>query len=283
LNAYDLHFLRADPFLIRLVGGGFWKPQNRILGADTAGRVEAVGTNVKQFKPGDEVFGDIGFGGLGEYACAKENALARKAVGMTFEQAAAMPMAALTALQGLRDQGGIRAGQKVLIQGAGGGVGTFAVQIAKSFGTDVTAVCGPNNVDLIRSLGADRVVDYTKDDVTRQDRRFDLILAANGYHSIFAYRRLLTPKGAYVMAGGTMSQMMQAVVLGPRLSNAGGRKMGTFMAHVDNKDLEMLKQLFETGKIKPVIDRRYPLNESADAFRYLEKGHARGKVVITVG
>jgi NADPH:quinone reductase-like Zn-dependent oxidoreductase len=282
LNAYDLRFLRADPFLIRMMTGGFFKPIHQILGADVSGRVEAVGGSVKRFKPGDEVFGEIGSGGLAEYARAKESSLSLKPTGMTFDQAAALPMAALTALQGLRDHGRIQTGQKVLIHGAGGGVGTFAVQIAKAFGADVTAVCGPKNVELVRSLGADRVIDYSKENVARQDRRFDLIFAVNGYHSIFEYRRMLTPKGSYIMAGGTLAQILQALILGPVLAKADGRKIGSFTAQMDPKDLELIKRLCAAGKVKPVIDRRYPLNEAPDAFRYLEQGHARGKVVITV-
>jgi NADPH:quinone reductase-like Zn-dependent oxidoreductase len=283
LNSYDLHFLRADPFFIRLMAGGFFKPIHPILGADVAGRVETVGGNVRQFKPGDEVFGEIHSGGLAEYACAEENLLVLKPIRMTFAQAAALPMAGLTALQGLRDYGGIRAGQKVLVHGAGGGVGTFAVQIAKSFGTEVAAVCGAKNIDLVRSLGADRVVDYAKEDVTRGDRRFDLIFAANGNHSIFDYRRILNPAGTCIVAGGTMHQIFQGLLLGPMFSRDGGRKLGGFTAHANQKDLELLKQLFAEGKVKPVIDKQYPLLQAPDAFRYLEQGHAKGKVVITVG
>jgi NADPH:quinone reductase-like Zn-dependent oxidoreductase len=282
LNAYDLRFLRADPFLIRLMSGGLFRPIYQTLGADAAGRVEEIGPNVTRFTPGDEVFGEIGSGGLAEYARAREGSLSIKPAGMTFEQAAAIPMAALTALQGLRDHGRIRAGQKVLIHGAGGGVGTFAVQIAKAFGAEVTAVCGPETAELARSLGADRVVDYSKENVARQDRCFDLILAVNGYRSIFEYRRMLNPGGIYLMAGGALAQILEALILGPVLSRAGGRKTGSYTARTDPRDLEFLAELFTAGKVKPVIDRRYPLSEAPDAFRYLARGHTKGKVVITL-
>ena len=285
LNAYDWRLLKADPFLVRLMGGGFLKPKNKILGADMAGRVEAVGKNVKQFQPGDDVFGDLarwGCGGFAEYVCAHEDAVVSKPAGMTFEQAAAVPMAALTALQGLRDKGRIRAGQKVLINGASGGVGTFAVQIAKSFGAEVTAVCSTGNLDMARSLGADHVIDYRKEDFTKSGRRYDLILAANGYHPLSDYKRALSPGGIYVMIGGSKAQMFQAMLLGPWLSMAGKKKMGGLTAHADAKDLLFIGELFEAGKIIPVIDRVYPLQEVPDAFRYLYGGHAKGKVVITI-
>jgi NADPH:quinone reductase-like Zn-dependent oxidoreductase len=281
VNAYDWHFLTADIFLIRLMGGGLLKPKNTRLGADIAGRVEAVGRNVKQFKPGDEVFGMVR-GGFAEYACAPENALVLKPSNLSFEEAAAVPMAAVTALQGLRDEGRIQAGQKVLINGASGGVGTFAVQIAKSFGVEVTAVCSTRNVDQARSLGADHVIDYTKEDFTKNGQQYDLVLAANGYHPLSAYKRALTPKGIYVMAGGTMTQIFQAMLLGSWMSETGGRKMRGVSAKRSQKDLAFLKELLEAGKVVPVIDRRYPLSEAAEALRYLGEGHARGKVVIVV-
>jgi NADPH:quinone reductase-like Zn-dependent oxidoreductase len=282
VNAYDWHLLTADIFPMRLMGVGLFIPKNTILGADIAGRVEAVGRNVKQFQPGDEVFGEIGYGGFAEYACAPESRLALKPANLSFEEAAAVPMAALTALQGLRDVGQIRPGQKVLINGASGGVGTFAVQIAKSFGAEVTAVCSPRNFDQSRSLGADHVIDYTKEDFTQNRRQYDLIFAANGYHPLAAYKRALTPKGMYVMAGGKPAQMFQSMLLGSWLSEKDGRKMGGVSAHIDQKDLLTLKELLEAGKVVPVIDRRYPLSEAAEALRYLGAGHARGKVVITV-
>jgi NADPH:quinone reductase-like Zn-dependent oxidoreductase len=285
LNAYDWHLLKADPFLVRLTGGGFLKPKNRILGADMAGRVEAVGQNAKRFQPGDDVFGDLarwGCGGFAEYVCAPEDAVVSKPAAMTFGQAAAIPMAALTALQGLRDKGGIRAGQTVLINGASGGVGTFAVQLAKSFGAEVTAVCSAGNLEMARSLGADHLIDYRREDFTRSGQRYDLILAANGYHPLSDYRRALSSGGIYVMTGGSMAQMYQAVLLGPWLSMAGKKKMGGLVAQANAKDLLFINELFDAGKIKPVIDRVYPLSEVPDALRYLVGGHARGKVVITI-
>jgi len=283
-NAYDWHFLSADIFLIRLMGG-LLKPKNNRLGADMAGRVEAVGSAVKQFKPGDEVFGEIGAWGNGafaEYVCVPERAFALKPANLSFEQAAAVPMAAITALQGLRDAGQIQAGKKVLINGASGGVGTFAVQIAKYFGAEVTAVCSTDKMEMVRSLGADHVIDYTREDFTKNDQRYDLILAVNGYHPISAYKRALNPLGIYVMAGGSMAQIFQAMLLGSRMSEKGGRKMGAVSAKINQKDLAVLKELLEAGKITPVIDRCYPLSEAAEALRYLGEGHARGKIVITM-
>jgi NADPH:quinone reductase-like Zn-dependent oxidoreductase len=283
-NAADLHLLRGDPFLLRLVSG-LLKPKNTILGADIAGRVEAVGKNVKEFQPGDEVFGDIsacGWGGFAEYVCARENALVLKPACLTFEQAAAVPMAAVTALQGLRAKGQIQPGQKVLINGASGGVGTFAVQIAKSFGAEVTAVCSTRNVAMARSLGADHVIDYTQEDFTQNGQRYDLILAVNGYQSISDYQRALSPAGKYVMSGGSGAQMSQAMLLGPWISMTGSKKMGNLLAKPNQKDLVFVKELLEAGKVVPVIDRRYTLSEVPEAIRYLEEGHAKGKVVITV-
>jgi len=285
VNAYDWHLLTADIFLVRLMGGGLLKPKNTIPGADIAGRVEAVGRNAKQFRPGDEVFGDIagwGNGGFAEYVSVPESAFALKPANLSFEEAAAVPMAAVTALQGLRDQGQIQPGQKVLVNGASGGVGTFAVQIAKSFGAEVTAVCSTRNLDMARSLGADHVIDYTKEDFTQNGQQYDLILAVNGYHPLSAYRRALTPKGIYVMAGGSMAQIFQAMLLGPMMSKTGGKKMGGVSANPNQKDLALIKELLEAGKVVPVIDKRYPLSEVPEALRYLGEGHARGKVVITV-
>ena len=281
VNAYDWHFLTADIFLIRLMGGGLLKPKNTRLGADIAGRVETVGRNVKQFRPGDEVFGMVK-GGFAEYACAPESALVLKPVNTSFDEAAAIPMAAITALQGLRDEGQIQAGQKVLINGASGGVGTFAVQVAKSFGAEVTAVCSPRNLDQARSIGADHVTDYTKEDFTKNGEQYDLVFAANGYHSLSAYKRALTPKGIYIMAGGSMAQIFQSMLMGSMMSETGGRKMAGVSAKRNQKDLAFLKELVEAGKVVPVIDRRYPLSEAAGALRYLGAGHAKGKVVITV-
>lgn len=283
-NAYDWHMLRADPFLVRLMGGGLLKPKNTRLGADIAGRVEAVGRNVKQFQPGDEVFGDLsacGNGGFAEYVSVPENALASKLARMTFEEAAAVPMAAVTALQGLRDNGQIQPGQKVLINGASGGVGTFAVQIAKAFGAEVTGVCSTRNLDMARSIGATQVIDYTREDFTQSGQRYDLILAVNGYHPISAYKRALSPEGIYVMAGGSNAQIFQALLLGRWMSGTAGKTMGALAAKPNQNDLVFMRELLETGKVVPVIDRRYPLSEVPEAIRYLEEGHAKGKVVIT--
>jgi len=284
-NAYDWHFLNADIFLIRISGGGFFKPKNQRLGADIAGQVEAVGENVTQFKPGDAVFGEVAGnenGGFAEYACAPEKKLALKPDKLSFEQAAAIPMAGSTALQALRDAGQIQPGQKVLIHGASGGVGTFAVQIAKSFGAEVTAVCSTAKVEMVRSLGADQIIDYTKDDFTKNGQKYDLILAVNGFHPIAAYKRALTPKGIYVMAGGSVAQIFQAMLLGARMSENGGRKLGSMLAKITQKDLGVLLDLIQAGKVVPVIDRSFPLSEAAEAMRYLGEGHARGKIVITM-
>ncbi|MBZ0318305.1 MAG: NAD(P)-dependent alcohol dehydrogenase [Anaerolineae bacterium] len=284
VNAADWHVLKADPFIARF-DAGLFKPKFPILGADIAGVVESIGAGVTQFKPGDEVYGDLsgcGWGGFAEYVTAPENVLALKPTNIPFTEAAAVPMAALTALQGLHDKGQIRAGQKVLINGASGGVGTFAVQIAKSFGTEVTAVCSTSKMDMVRSIGADNVIDYTKEDFTRKGQQYDLILAANGYHSIFAYRRALAPNGIYVTTGGTLSQIFQALLLGSLVSKFGNKKLYGVLAKPDPTDLGYMKDLIEAGKVTPVIDRCYPLAETAEAIRYVDAGHARGKVVITM-
>jgi NADPH:quinone reductase-like Zn-dependent oxidoreductase len=282
VNALDWHVLTADIFVVRLMGMGLLKPKNTRLGADIAGRVETVGRKVEGFQLGDEVFGGISKGSFAEYAVASESELALKPANLSYEEAAAVPVAAITALQGLRDQGQIQPGQKVLIQGASGGVGTFAVQIAKAFGGEVTAVCSTRNVGQARALGADHVIDYTTQDFTRNGQQYDLILAVNGYHPISAYKRALTPKGIYVMAGGTPAQIFQALLLGPFMSSNSGQKMSGVSAKMKKNDLVYLKELLEAGKIVPAIDRRYPLKETAEALRYLGSGHARGKVVITV-
>jgi len=281
VNAYDWHLLTADIFLVRMMGGGLLKPKFSIPGADVAGIVESVGSDVEQFRPGDEVYGEISHGSFAEYVAGSVKGLAPKPANLTFEEAAAVPMAAVTALQGLRDEGHIQAGQKVLIQGASGGVGTFAVQIAKSFGAEVTAVCSTRNLDQARALGADQVIDYTKEDFTQNGQQYNLILAANGFHPLSAYKRALAPGGIYVMAGGKPAQIFQAMLLGPLMSS-GGKKMGGVSATMKNQDLMSIKELLETGKIMPVIDRCYPLSEAAEALRYLGEGHARGKVVISV-
>lgn len=285
LNAYDWHMLTADIFLVRLGGRGLRRPKYPILGADVAGTVEAVGSRVTQFRPGDPVYGDCaghGNGSFAEYATLPESALSPKPANLSFAQAAAVPMAAVTALQGLRDVGQIRSGQRVLINGASGGVGTFAVQIAKWSGAEVTAVCSSRNVEQARSLGADYVIDYTTEDFTQSGQQYDLILAANGYHPLSAYKRALTPKGIYVMAGGTMAQIFGAVLLGGWMSLGGQKKMTNVSAKMNQADLGTLTKLLESGKVVPVIDRTYALSEVPDAMRYLGEGHARGKIVITV-
>ena len=281
VNQYDWHFLTADIFLIRLMGGGLLKPKETRLGADMAGRVEAVGSKVEQFRPGDEVFG-MARGAFAEYVCAPETTVALKPGNLSFEEAASIPMAATTALQGFRDLAQIQPGQTVLINGASGGVGTFAVQIAKMFGAEVTAVCSTRNLEQARSLGADHVIDYTSEDFTKSGKRYDLIFAANGYHSLSAYKRALTPRGIYIMAGGSMAQIFQAMLMGSRMSETEGRKMQALSATRSQKDLLILKELLEAGKIVPVIDRHYRLSEAAEALRYLGAGHARGKVVISM-
>jgi len=285
INAVDWHMLTADPFPMRLIGVGLFKPKNTILGADIAGCVEAVGGNVKQFRPGDAVFGNVfglGSGSFAEYVSVPESALALKPSNVSFEEAAAVPVAAVTALQGLRDQGHIQPGQKVLINGASGGVGTFAVQIAKAFGAEVTAVCSTRNLEMARSIGADQVIDYTKEDFTQNGRQYDLILAVNGYHPLSAYKHALTPQGIYVFVGGLPAQTFQSLFLGPLMSKSDGRKMTRITKKANQKDLLVIRDLLEDGKIKPVIDECYPLSKTAEAFWYFEKGHTRGKVVITV-
>jgi NADPH:quinone reductase-like Zn-dependent oxidoreductase len=277
-NAYDWRHLRADPFLIRLMGAGLLKPKHKILGADIAGLVESVGANVKQFQPGDEVFGDGGYGGFAEYVCVDENRFVLKPADLTFEEAAAVPMAALTALQGLRDKGLIRAGQKVLINGASGGVGTFAVQIAKSFDTEVTGVCSTTKMDLVRSIGADHVIDYAQEDVTKNGQRYDLIFDVAAYRSISEYKRILSSGGIYVLAGGSIARIFQLMLK----SMTGVKNMRLVVANVNQKDLLIIRELLRAGKVRSIIDKRYPLSETAEALRYLEEGHARGKVVISV-
>jgi NADPH:quinone reductase-like Zn-dependent oxidoreductase len=286
INSRDWRMMRAKPFFIRLMPGGFLQPKNKILGADVAGRVEAIGNNVKQFNPGDEVFGYLpsatGRGTFAEYVCANENAITLKPADLTFEQAAAVPLAALTALQGLRDKGNIQPGQKVLINGASGGVGTFAVQIAKAFGAEVTAVCSTRNLEMVRSLGADHVIDYTKEDFTQNGQQYDLILAVNGYHPISDYLKALKPEGTYVVAGGSMAQLFQVALHGRRASKSGSKRTYVVSLVQSHKDLILIKELLESGKIMPVIDGYYPLSKTPEAFWYFEKEHPRGKVVISV-
>lgn len=284
VNPQDWRLMRADPFMIRLMAG-LSKPKNKMLGGDVAGRIEAAGENVKQFQPGDEVFGEIfasGGGAFAEYVSVPENAaLLLKPANLTFDEAAAVPLAAFAALQALRDIGKIQPGQEVLINGASGGVGTFAVQIAKSFGAVVTGVCSTRNVDLVRSIGADKVIDYAKENFAQNEHRYDLIIDNVGNPSIYKhlYRHSLTPTGICVIVAGSF---FLKLFLGPWMSMTGRNEIGTFMTIPNQKDLISIKELLESAKVVPVIDNRFPLSETAEAIRYLEKGHARGKVIITV-
>lgn len=284
INWANNAILRGRPLMLR-ANYGLLKPKYAIIGGDMAGRVEAVGKNVTHFHPGDEVYGDLvdwGFGAFAEYVCAPEIALASKPANLSYEEAAAVPQAALVALQGLRDRGQIQAGMKVLIVGASSGNGTFAVQIAKSYEAEVTGVCSTRNLDLVRSIGADHVIDYTKEDFTRNGQQYDLILATAGYRKLRDYKRALSPKGTYVMAGGTMKQVFHALFFGSLVSERGGRTLTNLSHRPSQDDLLFMKELIEAGKVTPVIDRTYPLAETAAAFRYYAKGRSRGKVVITV-
>jgi NADPH:quinone reductase-like Zn-dependent oxidoreductase len=296
VNAADWHLMRGLPYLVRLINGLRKPSKATVLGSDIAGQVEAVGKDVTRFRPGDEVFGRtraalrpdrrdvVAAGGCAEYACVSDDVLVPKPANLTFEQAAAVPLAALTALQALRDKGGVQPGQNVLINGASGGVGTFAVQTAKSFGADVTGVCSTSNTDMVRSIGADQVIDYTQEDFTKSGQRYDLILDI-GDRSLSDLRRALTPKGALVIIGGSAGRWINGLgrenkvrVLSPFVS----QRLQPFLTKWNRQDLHVLKELIEAGKVTPVIDRTYPLSEAPEAIRYLEGGHARGKVVITV-
>ena len=289
VNPLDWHFVEGTPYFMRLMGVGLRKPKDTRLGVDFAGTVEAVGKNVTKFKPGDEVFGGR-TGAFAEYVCVREpRAVALKPANITFEQAASVPIAAITALQGVRDKGKVQPGQKVLINGASGGVGTFAVQIAKSLGADVTGVCSTRNLDMVRSLGADHVIDYTKEDFTKGDQRYDVILDNVANRSLSECRRVLNPDGRYVLIGGGganegrwlgpgLTQAVKAMVLSKFVS----QKMGMMLGELNQKDLTALADLMQSGKVTPVIDRTYKLSELPQAIQYLEQGHARGKVVIAV-
>ena len=286
LNAADLEYLRGV-FVVRLLYRGPLKPKNTIPGSDVAGRIEAVGRNVKQFQPGDEIWGDLSyplsFGTFAEYVCIPEDALRLKPASMTFEEAAAVPTAALVALQNLRDKREIQPGQKVLINGAGGGTGTFAVQLAKYFGAEVTGVDSTAKLDLLRSIGADHVIDYTQEDFTENGQHYDLIIDVVVHRWIFDYKRALSPKGICVFVGGSMTRLFLNVFLGRLISMTSSKRMGLVPWKPNKKeDLDFIKELFEAGKVKPVIDKRYPLSEVPEALRYLEEGHAQGKVVITL-
>lgn len=279
----DLAAVKGEPFIARL-SLGLREPKIKTPGKDVAGLVEAVGANVKLFKPDDEVFGDLsecGWGAFAEYVSVPENVLVRKPANLTFEAAGAVPESAVVALQGLQDKGDIQSGSKVLIYGASGGIGTFAVQIAKSFGAEVTGVCSTRNLEMVRSLGADHVIDYTKEDFSQNGEQYDLILATAGYRSMFDYRRALAPGGKYVAAGGEMAQIFQPMLLGPLVSNKG-RKMTNLAMKPDTEDLTFIKELIEAGKVVPVIDKSYPLTELPEALRYYGEGRSRGKVVVTM-
>jgi NADPH:quinone reductase-like Zn-dependent oxidoreductase len=281
LNDWDCGLLQGDP-INRLLNGLF-KPKIKILGSDIAGRVEAVGKNVEKFQPGDEVFGDLSgrWGGFAEYVCAREDMLALKLASMTFEEAAAIPQAAMLAIQGLLDKGKIQSGQKLLINGAGGGVGTFAVQIAKLFGVEVTGVDSSGKLEMLRSMGFDHVIDYTKEDFTKNGQRYDLILDVKTNRSILDYIRALRRNGIYVTVGGSMIRLLQALVVGPWISMISKKKV-VIVALKPNKDLVYMNELFETGKVKPVIDGSYNLDDVPNAFRLFGKGAHKGKVVISV-
>lgn len=277
-NPLDWHRMRGQPVLVRL-NDGFTKPKDPRLGADIAGRVETVGSGVQSFKPGDEVFGEIGAGGFAEYVAVKESAVVHKPANLSFAEAAALPVAALTALQGLRDHGKIASGQSVLINGASGGVGTYAVQMAKAFGANVTGVCSTRNLELVRELGADQVIDYTTTDFTRSGQQYDLILDAVGNRSLADYRRALTPKGICAVAGFTTLARALPVML---FGSWGGQPISMFLAKPNQPDLETIRGMLESGAVRSIIDREFPLAETAEAIRYLETSRARGKVIITV-
>ncbi|NIK74988.1 NADPH:quinone reductase-like Zn-dependent oxidoreductase [Paenibacillus castaneae] len=283
LNPLDWHFMRGTPYIMRL-DTGLLRPKNNGMGVDVAGRIEAIGNNVKEFQPGDEVFG-VCNGAFAEYVCASERFLVKKPVNVTFEQAAAVPIAAFTALQGLRDQGLIQPGQKVLINGAAGGVGTFAVQIAKSLGAEVTGVCSTRNVAMVRSIGADHVIDYTQENFTRCRNTYDLIFDAVGNRSLLVWRRMLRPQGTFVIVGSQSKGRWLGALVRPLsgllMSRFVSQSIKMFMATWSKKDLVTMHELLETGKVTPVIDRYYNLSEVTEAIRYLEEGHAQGKVIIT--
>ncbi len=283
VNSWDWDLLRGKPKIYRLIFGLF-RPKYHILGADVAGRIEAVGKNITQFKSGDEVFGDLsvcGWGGFAEYVCCPETALTKKPANMTFVEAAAIPQAGVMALQGIRDYGQVQPGQKVLINGAGGGVGTFAIQMAKSNGAEVTGVDRTEKLEFMKSIGADHVIDFTKEDFTKSGKKYDLILDVMAFHSAFDYNRALNLRGKYVIVGGAVSSILHILTIGSFMSMTGTQKFRILM-HKPNKDLDFLKELYKKGTIRPVIDRQYPLHKVPEALRYLGEGKVKGKVVITV-
>ena len=285
INSYDWHLMAGSPFLVRVTGAGMRRPKDPRFGVDLAGIVDAVGARVTQFHVGDEVFGR-GDGAFAEYACARETSLALKPPTLSFEAAGAVGIAALTALGSLRDGGHVQAGQQVLVYGASGGVGSYAVQIAKAFGAEVTAVCSTKNVELARALGADHVIDYTKEDFSRQGKQYDLILGVNGYRRVSAYRRALRRGGAFVMVGASNNRLMRSLfklmLFGPITSKISRKNARMFMSKPEQKDLESVRDLLVAGKVNPAIDRCYPLTDTVEAMRYFEEIHPRGKVVITV-
>lgn len=284
LNALDWHFLKADPFPIRFMTG-LTKPKNTILGADVAGIVEAIGPGVTDVQPGDAVYGDLapsGLGGLAEYTITTEKLLAPKPDSLSFEETAAIPVAGLTALQGLRNEANLQPGMHVLVNGASGGVGTFTVQVAKALGAEVTAVCSTGKMDQARALGADHVIDYTKEDFTRNGQTYDVIFGANGNHSVGDYERALTPTGVFVLAGGSYSQMISVISLGGLKSKEGGKQFKSFTAHASIDDLVTLNDMADEGVLRPAVERIYPLEQAPEAMAYLIDGHAAGKLVISV-
>ena len=284
INSWDWELFNATPFANRMMFGLFRPKRLKTLGFDIAGRVEAIGSNVTNLKPGDEVYGDLsacGWGGLAEYVAAPENALAIKPKSISFEQAAAVPQAALLSLQGLYDVGHIKSGQKILIIGASGGSGSFAVQIARQFDVEISGVCRTEKMDFVRSLGVDKVIDYTAGDFTRSGEQYDLIIDAQAHHSLFDYKRILKPNGIYVVHGGTSASLFQIMLLGPLLSLLGSRKYRTVF-HKANKGLDVLNQLIDSGKVVPIVDKCFPFSRFVEAFRYYGEGNARGKVVISM-
>ncbi|HKJ79724.1 MAG TPA: NAD(P)-dependent alcohol dehydrogenase [Prolixibacteraceae bacterium] len=276
VNAYDWRHVRADPFLIRLMGGGLFRPKHTILGADIAGTVISAGKDIQKFKPGDEVFGEVGYGGFAEFVCCGENRIVKKPENISFEEATAAPMAALTALQGLRDSGNIQPGQNVLVNGASGGVGSFAVQIAKNFGARVTATCSSEKMEMVRSIGADVVFDYKKVNVTDLDEKFDFIFDVAAFRPANGYKKILKSSGRYAVAGGSIKRIFQLMFK----SMLGNKNMKTVIAKVLIDDLEIIGDLLSSGKIKSVIDKTFPLAETSSAVRYVEEGRAKGKVVV---
>lgn len=274
VNAYDWRHIRADPWMIRFMGGGLTKPKHPIMGADVAGIVESIGKNVKSFKIGDEVFGEAGYGGFAEFAAVHESRIVPKPKNRSFEEAAAAPMAALTALQGLRE-GEIKEGNKVLVNGSSGGVGSYAVQIAIWFGAEVTAVCSTSKMDMVRSLGADQVIDYTKEDVTEMDVKYDLIFDSAAFRPASDYKRILSPDGKYIIAGGNIFRIMKLLI-------RSRKNMKTISAKILTEDLMLIKEMLESGKVKSAIDKVYPLQQTAQAIRRLEERKVKGKVVIEI-